>query len=182
MILRSASKNLVLKPLRESDVKKLFQLTDENRNWLRPWLPWVDRTQTWKDTLAFIRKSQKDKAGKKVMNFGIWKGNRLAGCISYNFMDWINKKAELGYWIAERFTGQGLMTQACRLLIDQAFQGFKFNKVEIHCGLTNEKSRAVPKRLGFKKEGVLRQREWLYDHYADHVIYGMLAKDWKPRR
>jgi ribosomal-protein-serine acetyltransferase len=40
------------------------------------------------------------------------------------------------------------------------------------------KSRAIPEKLGFVQEGITRQEEWLYDHYVDHVIYGLLAKDW----
>src|SRR6185369_3193459 len=107
MILKTSHKNIVLRSLREKDAKILFQLTDENRDWIRPWLPWVDRTRTWKDTLAFIRKSQKDQAEKRAMNFGIWKGNQLAGCMSHNELNWINRNAELGYWIGKRYAGQG---------------------------------------------------------------------------
>ena len=45
--------------------------------------------------------------------------------------------------------------------------------------LDNHKSRAIPERFGFKKEGMIRQAEWLYDHYVDHIIYGLLAREWK---
>ena len=179
VILKTNDQSCVLRPLRESDAKELFRLTDENRDWLRLWLPWLDGTKTWKDTRAFIRDNQKKTAGKTGVTFGLWTKKELAGVAGYNQIDWVNRKTELGYWIAESHAGRGLVTQACRLLIDHAFGKWKFNKVEIHCGVGNKKSRAVPQRMGFKIEGVLRQREWLYDHYVDHVIYGMLAKDWK---
>ncbi|WP_242967796.1 GNAT family N-acetyltransferase [Tepidibacter mesophilus] len=42
----------------------------------------------------------------------------------------------------------------------------------------NVKSRAIPQRLGFKNEGVLREAEWLYNHYVSHVVYGMLDNEW----
>jgi len=182
LILKTRDKNFILGPLRESDAKELFWITDENRTRLRRWLPWLDGTKTWKDTLTFIRNIKKGMAKRTGVTLGIWKGKKLAGVAGYNKLDWINKKAELGYWIAGRYAGQGLVTQSCRLLIDNAFRKWKLNKVEIHCGVTNKRSRAIPERLGFKKEGTIRQREWLYDHYADHVIYGMLANDWKHSR
>jgi ribosomal-protein-serine acetyltransferase len=63
--------------------------------------------------------------------------------------------------------------------VDYAFSGLKLNRVEIACATENKKSQAIPKRLGFTEEGIARQAEWLYDHYVDHIVYGLLASDWK---
>lgn len=70
------------------------------------------------------------------------------------------------------------MTRVTQALIDHAFTDLDFNRVEIRAAFENTKSRSIPERLGFKQEGQIRQAEWLYDHYVDHVIYGMLASDW----
>ena len=45
------------------------------------------------------------------------------------------------------------------------------------CG-KNFKSRTIPERLGFLKKEGIREAEWLYDHYVDHVVYGVLAREW----
>ena len=53
----------------------------------------------------------------------------------------------------------------------------KLNKIEIRVATENVKSRALPERFGFKEEGVIRDAEWLYDRYVDHVVYGLLRYD-----
>jgi ribosomal-protein-serine acetyltransferase len=50
--------------------------------------------------------------------------------------------------------------------------------VEVRAAPGNRRSRAIPERLGFRQEGILRDAEWLYDHYVDLVVYAMLADDW----
>ncbi len=50
--------------------------------------------------------------------------------------------------------------------------------VEVRCAEGNSKSRAIPERLGFIKEGIIRDVEWLYDHYVEDVVYGILSREW----
>ena len=73
------------------------------------------------------------------------------------------------------------MTEACRIYTCHAFATWNLNRVEIRCAVENRRSRAIPERLGFQSEGTIREAEWLYDHFVDHVIYGMLASDWSGR-
>ena len=75
--------------------------------------------------------------------------------------------------------GRGIVTKACRTLVTYAFEQYTLNKVEIHCATGNTRSRAIPEKLGFVQEGIIRQAEWLNDHYVDMVVYGMLASEWK---
>ena len=74
--------------------------------------------------------------------------------------------------------GKGIMTRVVKALIDYAFDQLALNRVEILVAFNNIKSRAIPERLGLKKEGYLRQAEWLHDHYVDLMIYAVLKKDW----
>ena len=70
------------------------------------------------------------------------------------------------------------MTASCGALIEHAFKELRLNRIEIRCAVDNQKSRSIPVRLCFKEEGFLHEAEWLYDHFVDHVVYAMLAKEW----
>jgi ribosomal-protein-serine acetyltransferase len=84
----------------------------------------------------------------------------------------------IGYWLGESFQGKGLMTGACRALLDYLFFELKLHRVEIRCAIGNARSCAVPKRLGFTKEGVLRQAQAFDDQFLDLEVYALLAEDW----
>ena len=71
------------------------------------------------------------------------------------------------------------MTKSVQAVADYIFQYLQLHRIEIRCGVQNHKSRAISKRLGFKEEGVIRDGEFLYDHYHDLVIYGILAHEWQ---
>jgi ribosomal-protein-serine acetyltransferase len=64
-------------------------------------------------------------------------------------------------------------------VIDHLFKVLNLNRVQINCNVENIRSRAIPERLGFKQEGVLREVEWLHDRFGDWAVYAMLRRDWK---
>ncbi len=97
----------------------------------------------------------------------------------YNYLDWNNRKTEIGFWLGESFQGKGLVTKSCGVMIDYAFNELKLNRVEMRCGVENTKSRKIPAKLGFREEGIIRQAERLHDHFVDFVIYGLFASEWQ---
>lgn len=168
-----------LRLLEEQHAEDLFALTDKNRAYLREWLPWLDNNKFLSNTQKFIKSAIEQLSNNNGFKTGIWFKNQLAGIIDYHGIDWANKTTSIGYWIGASYQGHGLVTKACRYLVNHAFIEFKLNRIEIRCAAENKKSRAIPEKLGFTQEGILRQAEWLYDHYVDLVVYGMLASDWQ---
>ena len=169
----------VLRLYEERHAQEVAELVDQNRTYLRKWLPWVDNSRSVEDSRAFIRSSLQQFAQNEGFQMGIWHKDTFAGGIGYQGIDWIDRKVEIGYWLGELFQRKGLMTKACRTLIAYAFTELGLNKVEIHCATENIRSCAIPKRLGFTQEGILRDAQWLYDHFVDTVIYGLLAREWQ---
>ncbi len=62
------------------------------------------------------------------------------------------------------------------------FTEYALHRVEIRVATENQKSRAIPERLGFTCEGTLHEAEWLNDHFVDSAVYSMLRPGWKQRR
>lgn len=172
---------LELELLCDDHAQELFDLTDGNREHLRKWLPWLDSHKYLQNTVDFITYSRKQYEENNGLQLCIRYRGKLSGMIGFHRVDWLNHCTGIGYWLAENYQGKGIITRACLCLLDYAFGNLGLNRVEIRCATENTRSRAIPERLGFKEEGVIRQAEWLYDHYVDHVIYGMLREEWKVK-
>ena len=170
--------NIVLKILELQDAEEVFALIDKNRLYLRQWMPWVDTNATKENTEVFIRSTLDQYQLNFGFQCGIWFRGQCAGIIGFHNIDWMNKNVEIGYWLGEEFQGKGIMTKACSTLVNYAFYEFKLNRVQIRCATENKKSNAIIERLGFMKEGITRQAEFLYDHYVDLFVYGMTADVW----
>jgi ribosomal-protein-serine acetyltransferase len=128
---------------------------------------------------AFIQLTRKQLVDNNGFQTAIRFRGALVGLIGHHGINWTNRSASLGYWLAEDAQGRGIMTEACRAYTSHAFGVLHLNRMEIRCAGENLRSRAIPERLAFRAEGTVRQVEWLYDHFVDHVIYGMLASEWE---
>ena len=179
MFTHKINNEIELKLLEIQDAERIFTITQESREYLREWLPWVDFTKTLEDTKGFIKSTRQGFVDNKSLTTAILYKNEIVGVAGYNQLDWSNKIAYIGYWLGEGYQGNGIMTEVARGLTDYAINTLKMNKVDITAAEFNHKSRSIPQRLGFKEEGRLRQTEWINDHYVDHITYGMLASEWK---
>jgi ribosomal-protein-serine acetyltransferase len=178
-----SSARLQLRPLREADAAELHSLIEENRERLARWLRWA-AGQTQEDTLRFIRDSEAQAARNDGIQAAIVVEGRIAGVIGFLGIDWKNRSTTLGYWLDTEHEGAGTMTEAVRAMVDHALRTWELNRVEIRPAVGNRRSRAVPERLGFQEEGILREAECVNGRFHDTVVYSMLAEDWgaAPKR
>ncbi len=158
--------------------KDLFALVDRNREHLRQWLQWVDDTKSMKEIDDFIQRTMKQYADDLGFQVGIFCNNQIAGISGFLPVNKINRIGELGYWLSRDVEGHGIMTRVNEKIIQIGFDSLGLNKIIIHCATENKKSRSVAERLGFKSDGILRQNQWLYDHFVDHVEYSLLKSEY----
>jgi len=167
-----------LRLLEERHAEELFTLINRNRERLLMWVPWLSNTDSLEHTRNFIKRKLQRFADHNGFAAGIWYKGALAGEIALEYIDRSNNMTEIGYWLDSDVEGKGLVTKACRVLIAYAFDDLELDRVQIRCATENLRSRAIPEKLGFAQEGVLRRVERLHDRYVDLVIYGMLANEW----
>lgn len=158
---------------------ELFALVDNNREHLRRWLGWIKDDYGIAETRNFIRRAQEQWADNDGYNLTIVYRGAIAGGVGQHSIRELHRSTSIGYWLGAQFEGKGIMTRACRALVSISFSVQNLHRVEIRAATGNARSQHVAERLGFSREGVIRDVEWLYDHYVDHVVYGMLAHDWK---
>ena len=127
---------------------------------------------------AAMKGSLVQRYNREALEAGLFSANRLVGMIGFNTIDWTARRSEIGYWIDAEHQKKGLITQGCRTLIDHGFNELDLNRIEIRCATGNNRSRAIPERMGFTCEGIMRQTEWLYDHFEDHCLYALLRSEW----
>jgi ribosomal-protein-serine acetyltransferase len=168
---------IALRVLREDDAAELFALTDANREYLRRWLPWVDLVTSEEDSRSFLATVTAQREAGRGPTFGILSDGALAGVVGFLPVDLVNRVGEIGYWLAPRRQGRGVMTQCCRFVVRYGFLTLDLHRIQIAAGTENRESRAIPERLNFKLEGILRGRENLYGTFIDHAMYSLLRSE-----
>lgn len=166
--------NSHLRLLEEADAEELYRLVDGNRAHLAEWMPWA-AGQTFEQTANFIRGSLRRHAERNGSELALMLDGRMIGAAGFAGIDWVARSTNIGYWLGEEHQGRGLMTRAVRALVDHAFGELGLHRVEIKAAEGNRRSRAIPERLGFEQEGILREAECVDDRYMDLVVYGLLA-------
>jgi ribosomal-protein-serine acetyltransferase len=168
---------ILLEPLDISMSDVIFETIDRDREYLGKWLPFVNETRLVSDTEAFIKSITSQTGKKKDIVYSIWYKLEFAGLIGFKDTDWINHKTEIGYWLAEKMQGKGIITLCVKELIHYAFTKLNMNRVQIKSATGNKKSAAIPTRLGFQFEGTERQGEFCQNRFFDLDIFSFLKSD-----
>ena len=179
MFLSRINDRAELRLLEEQHAAELRAMTKRHWDYFREWMPNFADDYSLEDSRDFIRQCLERFGAGREIPAGIWDAGEMVGVIALRSIDMANRNASLGYYLAATHQGRGLVTEACRILLDYAFGELQLNRVDILCAPGNARSRAIPKRLGFTEEGTLREIQWLYDHYVDLVVYAMLKRNWK---
>jgi ribosomal-protein-alanine N-acetyltransferase len=98
-------------------------------------------------------------------------------CVLFSFSAQ-SRRAEIGYTLGRSYWSQGYMREALTALIGIAFGPLELNRLEADIDPRNEPSARILGRLGFVKEGYLRERWIVAGEVSDTALYGLLRKDW----
>ena len=119
-----------------------------------------------------------EQEGKTQMARIICIENRAVGCVSVLFGQDVSRfDCELGYWLGEKFWGQGVMSRAVNLLIDEVFENTPIVRVHAKAFSFNKASCRVLEKAGFTLEGVLRKSVYKGGEFCDSLLYARIKDD-----
>jgi RimJ/RimL family protein N-acetyltransferase len=170
---------LRLRPLDDGDADDLFAL-HSNARVLRYWdtPPWTDRDRA-QTFLGRCRRMEAEGTGTRVAVERAADGVFLGWCGVIRW-DPQHRSTELGYCYGEAAWGHGYATEAARALLGWAFDTLDLNRVQAEADTRNLASARVLEKLGFVREGTLRENCVVDGDVSDSWVFGLLRRDWPP--
>jgi RimJ/RimL family protein N-acetyltransferase len=168
---------LLLRPLNEQDAPALFGVFSDARV-----AQYLARGAWSSISLAHERIARDIDAMStgKYLCLGVVRGDddKLIGeCSLFNWSQQ-SRRAELGYALGHEAWGRGYINEALEALLTYGFSEMALNRVEADIDPRNQPSAKTLERLGFQKEGHLRERWIVNGELSDTGLYGLLASDW----
>lgn len=170
--------NLRLELTAERHAAPLYVALDNERERLSEFLPWIDDMKTVADFTSYIKNCEWLYEQKKEVSFIMILEETPVGRIGLHHLNLQNKMGAIGYWITSNAEGKGVVTRSCKKIIDYGFNNLGLHRIECKVATTNLKSKAIPEKLHFKKEGILRDAEWVNNKYNDLFLYSLLSYEW----
>jgi len=176
------SERLLLQRFSRRDAVTLDEAIRESLADLNVWLPWARLDYTSSDTTAFLRESMlawkeerawdysvrsKEDARSHIGNISLWTVSKLG------------KIAEIGYWVRSGETNRGVCTEAVGLLLEEAFNSLGYHKVVLRIAVGNDASDRVAEKLGFTREGILREELLIRGNWVDHTLWSLLDREYR---
>ena len=176
-------KRVFLRPPKRRDALKWQKLRMSSKSFLVPWEPsWDASSCTRRAYLRYFKNSNYLANMDRAYSFLIFKTDDktlLGGINIGNVRRGVSQSASLGYWIGEKYSRNGYMKEALKLLIPSLFVDLRLNRIEAATLEENIASKNLLKKIGFKKEGVLRKYLKINGNWRDHILYGLLENDFK---
>lgn len=173
------SARLRLRPFGEADADAIFALQSDARV-LRYWdaPPWTDRARAQR-FIAACRQIEAEGSGARLAIERAADGGFIGWC-ALNTWNPDYRSARLGYCLGEAAWGQGLATEAAGALLRWAFAALDLNRVQAETDTRNIASSRVLEKLGFRREGTLREDCIVDGEVSDSWVYGLLRREWRP--
>jgi ribosomal-protein-serine acetyltransferase len=149
----SIGDGIEMKALGVSDVEAFWAFVLEDRAHLEEFDSFVKEFQSVDDVYATLSKIQSLREQGKSLTCGIWDGDRLIGFMNGGFDD--SGGLHMGYSLARKYEGRGIMTRAGRAILGYAFAEVQMPYAWLDCWVTNTRSMRLAERLGFRAEDKL---------------------------
>jgi RimJ/RimL family protein N-acetyltransferase len=162
------------------DILLLEEALEQSLEHLKPWIPWVhDEPMAPDDRLRLLRSFRGRFDLDEDFIYAIFdrEERRVLGGTGLHTRRGRDVR-EIGYWIRQGHTNQGLATESTAALVRVAFEIDQVKLVEIRCDPKNDVSAAIPRKLGFTEEGLLRHRSTFQGQPRDDQVWSLLREEY----
>ena len=169
-----------LRPAEMRDFEQWSQLRDQSREFLVPWEPiWPADDLTRASFRRRLRAHAEEIEGDEAYPFLIFRDDEtlVGGLTIGQIRRGVSQTGTLGYWMGERFAGQGYMSRAVRAAAHFTFGSLRLHRLEAACLQHNDSSIHVLERVGFKREGFARSYLRINGRWQDHILFALLETD-----
>jgi RimJ/RimL family protein N-acetyltransferase len=176
---------LVLQRFTRRDAATLDDAIRISLSDLNLWLPWARLDYTAADTTAFIRESVQAWKEERAWDYSIRSKDDLKrhiGNISFWTVSKLGKIAEIGYWVRSDEASKGVCTESVRLLLDETFNSMGYHKVVLRIAVGNDASDRVAEKVGFTREGILREELLIRGNWVDHTLWSLLDREYRTAK
>lgn len=174
---------LIIRPPQKDESQALFDAIQESLPQLSPWLVWSRYHQSLVDTQQYTAQAMEkwmDRAELPMRVFDREDGSFIGGS-GFVSADWQVGAFEIGYWVRASRHGEGLISEAVTAVTRWAFDALEANRVCIRADVDNTRSRAIPERLGFALEGIMRNDALSpAGDLRDTALYARITADGLP--
>lgn len=153
---------LLLRPPHIGEGVILNQAVIESFELLHKFMVWAQTKPTLEESEEVVRREAanwifKRKEDPELMFFILdKKSHDLMGATGFHTIDWDIPCLETGYWVRQKYAGQGFITEAANALTQYAFKVIEVKRIVITCDVDNERSKKIPERLGYRLESIMK--------------------------
>lgn len=161
-----------------ADYEEWAALREESRSFLTPWEPiWPADDLTRAAFRRRLRRYADDLQADQSYALFIFRASdeALVGGITLaNVRRGVAQSGSIGYWMGQRYAGQGYMTAAVKAIVPFAFSTLRLHRVEAACIPTNAASIRLLQKAGFEQEGYARRYLCINGVWQDHLLFARI--------
>lgn len=182
---RLESDRLILRRFNRRDADSIAESVMSSLPELGRWLPWAHVSYNREDAASFIRESSQAWREGRAFDFAIRSKkipDRHIGNVSIWPVSRLGRTGEIGYWVRSDSTSSGIGTEATAKVMELGFSQLGFHKINLRIAVGNHASEKIATKLGFTKEGILREELQIRGRWVDHHLYSMLETEFRSNR
>jgi len=138
---------------------------------------WCHQNYGLRDAEAWIETTRAGRESHSMYDFAIFADDQYAGGCGINHINWVDRLANLGYWVRTSLAGRGVAPAAAQQVIEWAFENTNLNRIEIVAACGNIRSQRVAEKLGATRDAILKKRMMVSGRAVDAVLYSVIRPD-----